>query len=111
MRAWGLIVALITLAGCTEVYSGPRLVHYNPTWFYIRHAPLIDGRSGVDALAAEQCPETAPVRLVSVAQYYPFDLRDATYRCEAPVPPASMPPDLVPEEEQTGRLLQTESVH
>jgi hypothetical protein len=104
MRAWVLIIGLIALGGCEEVYRGPRLVHYNPDWFYIRHAPLVDGRGEVDQLAAEQCPATAPVRLVTVAQYYPFDLRDATYRCEQLTPPASMPPDLPPEEQAGPRI-------
>lgn len=84
MRTWSLIAAVVALGGCTEVYQGPRLVHYNPDWFYVRHAPLIDSRSNVDQLAAAQCPDPSrPAQLVDSAQYNPLDLRDATYVCRA----------------------------
>lgn len=87
MRALALIGAVVALAGCTEVYSGPRLVHYNQDWFYVRHAPLIDSSGTVDQLAAEQCPDPRrPAQRVDAAQYYPFDLRDATYHCGSPPP-------------------------
>ena len=90
MRTLILIGAVVALGGCAETYSGPRLVHYNPDWFYIRHAPLIDSGSRIDQLAAQQCPAPdRPAQLVDVAQDNPVDLRDATYRCQRQTPVAS----------------------
>lgn len=90
MRTLTVLGAVFILVGCTEVYSGPRLVHYNQDWFYIRHAPVSDGPGSVDKLAAEQCPDPGrPAQLMDAAQYYPFDLRDATYRCARPTPTPS----------------------
>lgn len=90
MRTLTVLGAVFILVGCAEVYSGPRLVHYNQDWFYVRHSPVSDGPSSVDRLAAEQCPDPAhPAQLMDAAQYYPFDLRDATYRCARSAPPPS----------------------
>jgi hypothetical protein len=81
-----VLVALLPLplAGCPEVVRGPRLVHYNPDWFYVRHAPLIDGDAAADRLAGEECGRRSARALpADVLQVYPFDLRYAIYRCVA----------------------------
>lgn len=78
-----LIGTLLLLAGCPELVRGPRLVHYNPDWFYVRHMPWIDGNEEVAELAADECRVggRGPARLDETLQIYPFDLRYAVWRC------------------------------
>jgi hypothetical protein len=85
MRTLILVGALLALAGCPEVVRGPRLVHYNPSWFYVRHMPWIDGNEEVAELAAEACRRNGggAARLDEALQVYPFDLRYAVWRCDA----------------------------
>lgn len=85
MRIPVVICAILLLAGCPEVVRGPRLVHYNPNWFYVRHMPWIDGDDEVAELAAEECrlAGRGPARLDETLQIYPFDLRYAVWRCDA----------------------------
>jgi hypothetical protein len=82
-RLVGMLMVVLPLAGCPEVGRGPRVVPYDPGWFYVRHAPWIDGEATVAALAVEECRALAalPV-LTNELQVYPFDLRYAVYRCK-----------------------------
>ncbi|MFO1153365.1 MAG: hypothetical protein U1E42_06830 [Rhodospirillales bacterium] len=101
------IILLITLclmvAGCPEFVRGPRVVHYNPNWFYVRHMPWIDGDEAIAQLAAEEClfARRGPAQLDEAMQIYPFDLRYAVWRCERepepgePEPGESTTPDNV----------------
>lgn len=84
MRSLLLIGVVVALGGCVEVYKGPRVVHYNPDWFYVRYAPTINGSGEVNRLAAAQCTDAKPVQLVESAQYYPYDLRVSSFRCQRP---------------------------
>lgn len=84
-----LVLGLVPLAGCPEVVRGPRLVHYNPDWFYVRHAPWRDGDAAVAALADAVCRQrSARAVPADSLELYPFDLRYAVYRCAFEAPPA-----------------------
>ena len=84
MQILVLAFAVLLLAGCPEVVRGPRLVQYNPNWFYVRHMPWIDGNDAVAELAAEECRRAGhgTARLDETLQIYPFDLRYAVWRCD-----------------------------
>lgn len=79
-----ILLMIISLNGaCAEVIRGPRVVHYNPDWFYIRHAPT-ESRSQIDLLASGECADLGKsAQLETSYQLYPFDLRDAIYRCRS----------------------------
>ena len=104
MRTLLLTATMASLIGCAEVYKGPRVVHYDPDWFYVRYAPLINGGDEVAWIAAGQCPDARPAQLVDSAQYYPFDLRVSTFRCQPPIPSpnaAAAPEPVAPLESET----------
>ncbi|TVR81300.1 MAG: hypothetical protein EA405_09010 [Rhodospirillales bacterium] len=103
LLALGVALAAVPLAtACTELYSGPQVVRYSDTAFYVRHIPWVDGEAGVNTLAAELCRDVdGEVALTDQQQVYPFDIRYATYRCILP-PPEPAPtraPGLKPEPE------------
>lgn len=79
-----MLVAMMVIAavtGCAEVVQGPREVAYSDDSFYIRHSPFV-GAGEIDKRAQDRCESTGkPVALKREAQYYFFDLRDATYAC------------------------------
>lgn len=86
-----LLMALL-FAGCTaEVTHGPRLVHYSPNHFYVRHIPLRDPDGSIDRLAEGECGAAGKVAMLEQEQqYFPaIDIRYAIYRCTLIPPPAS----------------------
>lgn len=89
MRISILMLALLALAGCAEAVRGPRVVVYTEDRFYVRHVPLVDSRSQVDALATSICAQTGrTAALENADQFVPLDIRYATYRCLPALPPA-----------------------
>jgi hypothetical protein len=77
------VLAVVVTAGCAEVAQGPRFVYISETndRFYIRHAPTTPVAE-VDAIAASACQRIGQkAQLQQTAQYYWFDVRDATYDC------------------------------
>lgn len=75
-----MVIAAVT--GCAEVVRGPREVAYSDNSFYIRHSPFA-GAGQVDKRAQDRCEAAGKAAaLRREAQYYFFDLRDATYACQ-----------------------------
>lgn len=75
-------LVLLTVAGCKEVYDGPRVVYYSDANFYIRHFPWTYSDGEATALAEQLCHRIGgKAELENDQQYYPFDVRYATYNC------------------------------
>lgn len=99
-RYVALFAAVLMLVACKEIYDGPRVVYYSDTNFYVRHFPWTYSDADVAALAEELCGrEGGDAELEIDQQYYPFDLRYATYNCVGvegkPLPrETDVPPDV-----------------
>jgi hypothetical protein len=81
MRILTALVVAAAVTGCAEVVQGPREVAYGDDSFYIRHSPFA-GVGEVDKRAQNRCEASGrTAALKREAQFYFFDLRDATYAC------------------------------
>ncbi|MBL8658243.1 MAG: hypothetical protein JNM75_00650 [Rhodospirillales bacterium] len=75
-------ITVAALAGCTEVYKGPRVVDYTETSFYIRHIPVLNSDETANEIAAALCSRGNRAAVLTDAyQDVPLDIRYATYEC------------------------------
>lgn len=85
-RSVALLSLVVVVSACAEMVQGPRVVHYTPDRFYIRHVPVVETWPPVTEfeLAEVVCGRVArrPV-LEEAYQFNPVDIRYATYRCVA----------------------------
>lgn len=85
-RLVAFVGLLIAVSACAEVAQGPRVVHYTPDRFYIRHVPVVETWPPVTELELAEvvCGRVARRPLLEEAyQFNPVDIRYATYRCVA----------------------------
>lgn len=87
MKTLIIVCALFATTACTELFKGPRVVHYPDTnKFYVRHVPLFpmseNSNTRVAELASSICQEDGKsAQLVDAFQIYDYDIRYSTFAC------------------------------
>ncbi len=87
MKIFTIICVLLVTSACTEIFKGPRVVHYPDTnKFYVRHVPLFpmseNSNTQVAELASSICREDGKnAELQDAFQIYDYDIRYSTYAC------------------------------
>ncbi len=88
MKTVMIICVLLVTSACTELFKGPRVVHYEDTnQFYVRHVPLFprteNSNTEVKELASNICQEDGrTAALVDAFQIYDYDIRYSTFECK-----------------------------
>ncbi len=87
MKTLIVICVLLATGACTEMFHGPRVVHYPDTdKFYVRHTPLFpmseNSNTQVAELASGICQKNdKTAELVDAFQVYDYDIRYSTFAC------------------------------